>query len=240
MRGVPPIVNNYYRFIGVVKIAAKCHIPRGYRREYKPCWADERHNLYIEYQKTGKTEIANKLLFSLAKSRKNTWIKTMEKIDFRRSSKKASNLQRRLEPTPSIIKRTTKITPKIFANRIIEMSRSPLDKISAREVTMKLRIKKSYAEERSRQAEDFRAEEVQIALKSVKLGKAAELDCIYPEFLKHCSPNTMKVPSNFFTDILHTGRLANIFKKTKVLTVLKPDKPDSDVKSYRHTSLLST
>lgn len=49
MRWIPPIVNNYDRFIGVVKIAAKRHIPQSYRREYKPCWADERHNLYIEY-----------------------------------------------------------------------------------------------------------------------------------------------------------------------------------------------
>lgn len=57
----------------------------------------------------------------------------------------------------------------------------------------------------SRRAKKFSIEEIQIAIKSVKLGIAAGLDDIYPEFLKHCGPNTIKRFSNFFTDILLTG-----------------------------------
>lgn len=77
------------------------------------------------------------------------------------------------------------------------MSIAPLDKKSAREVNINLKIKKWNAEERSRWAENFSIEEVQTAIKSVKLGKAAGLVCIYPEFLKHCGPNAIKWQKSF-------------------------------------------
>jgi len=164
----------------------------------------------------------------------------MEKLDFKRSSREAWNLLRKLEPNPTRTKVTPKIKSNTFANRIVEMSRAPIDKKSAREVTISLKIKKSNAENVVRVAEKFSIEELQTAIKSVKLRKAAGLDGIYPEFLKNYGPNTIKWLSNFFTNILHTGRLPNTFKQTKVLAVLKPEKHDDDVKSYRPISFLST
>lgn len=139
IRWIQPTVNNYDRFVGVVKEAAKRQVPRDYRREYILCWNDESDSLYIEYQKNGRTEIADKLLLSLAKSRKDRWAETMEKLDFKRSSREASNVLRKLKPSPTRTKGTPKIKPNTFANLIVEMSRARLDKKSAREVTSSCR-----------------------------------------------------------------------------------------------------
>jgi len=121
------------------------------------------------------------LLTSLAKSRRDRWIETMEKLDFKHSSREAWNLLRRLNPNPTRAKTAPKIKPDEFANRIVEMTRATMDKETARKITMSLKTKKREAMDKSKWAENFNSKEVQIALKSVKSGKAAGLDGIHPE-----------------------------------------------------------
>lgn len=207
IRWIKPTSNNYDRFVGIVKGAVKRCVPRGYRRDYIPCWNPESNQLYTEYQKNGTTELADMLLTSLAKSRKDRWIETMEKLDFKHSSREAWNLLRRLDPNPTRTKSIPKIKPGEFANRIIEMTRASMDKETARKVTMNLKNKKRETTDRSKWAENFVSEEVQIALKSVKTGKTVGLDGIHPEFLKNCGPNTRKWLADFFSDILCSGKL---------------------------------
>jgi len=93
--------------------------------------------------------------------------------------------------------------------------------------------------EKSKWAKNFNSEKVQIALKSVKTGKAAGLDDIHPQFLNNCGPNTRKWLADFFSNILCSSKLPKLFKTTKVLAALKPEKPNDDVKSYRPILLLS-
>jgi len=38
---IPPIMNNYDRFVEAVKLVAKKHIPRGFRKRYIPGWNRE-------------------------------------------------------------------------------------------------------------------------------------------------------------------------------------------------------
>ncbi|KAF0699141.1 Uncharacterized protein FWK35_00035076, partial [Aphis craccivora] len=223
IRWIKPTTNNYDRFFGIVKGAAKRCVPRGYRRDYMPCWNPESNQLYTEYQKNSTTELTDMLLTSLAKSRKERWIETMEKLDFKHSSREAWNLLRRLDSNPTRTKSILKIKPDEFANRIIEMTRATMDKETARKVIMNLKTKKREATDRSKWAENFFSEEVQIALKS-----RAGLDGIHPEFLKNCGPNTRKWLADFFSDILCSGKLPKLFKTTKVLTALKPEKPNDD------------
>jgi len=114
-----------------------------------------------------------------------------------------------------------------------------MDKETARKVTMNLKTKKLEARDKSKWAENFNPEEIQIALKSMKTGKAPGLDGIHPKFLKNCGPNTRKWLIEFFSDILFSGKLPKLFKTSKVLATLKPDKLNDDVKSYKPISLLS-
>lgn len=65
---------------------------------------------------------------------------------------------------------------------------------------MDLKVKKTYAVENFKWADKFTPEEVQLALKRVKLKKAAGLDEIYQKFIKFSGPKTIKWLSLFFSD----------------------------------------
>ncbi|VVC38693.1 Hypothetical protein CINCED_3A016787 [Cinara cedri] len=116
IRWIDPTVNNYERFICTVKGTAKRYIPRGYRYKYIPCWNEESDRLYAEYQRNGQAETADKLLGSLAKGREDRWTETVERLDFKHSSR---------EP---------EIKPNAFANRLIETSRAKIDKDISRKL----------------------------------------------------------------------------------------------------------
>lgn len=73
---------------------------------------------------------------------------------------------------------------------------------------------------------------------AIKTGKAAGFDEVYPEFLRNCGPKTRQWLAVFFTNILRSERFPKQFKKTKILAILKPGKPDNEIKS-RPISLLS-
>jgi len=88
---------------------------------------------------------------------------------------------------------------------------------------MDLKVKKTHAVEKSKWVDKFTPEEVQLALKRVKLRKAAGLDEMYPEFIKYSGPKTIKWLSLFFSDVLHTRKLPKLFKQTNILAVLSQE-----------------
>lgn len=153
-------MNNYERFIGMVKGTAKRYIPRGYRHKYIPCWNEESDRLYTEYQRNGQAETTDKLLGSLAKGRKDHWTETVERIDFKHSSREAWNVLRRLDPSQNRGGGEPEIKPNAFANRLIETSRAKIDKDISRKLTMDLKVKKTHAVENSKWADKFTPEEV--------------------------------------------------------------------------------
>ncbi|KAG5896476.1 hypothetical protein JTB14_005857 [Gonioctena quinquepunctata] len=86
---------------------------------------------------------------------------------------------------------------------------------------------------------DFSAEELEQGLKDTKIGKAACFDGIYPEFLVNCGRATRLWLVKFFNGILNTGSLPPEFKRTKIVAILKPGKPQELPESYRPIALLS-
>lgn len=131
IRWIKPTNNIYDSFVGITKGTAKRCVPRGYRRDYIPCSNAESNQLYTKFQKNGTTELADMLRTSLAKSRRDRWIGTMEKQDFKHSSRETWNLLRRLDPNPTRTKTAPKIKPDEFVNRIVEMTRATMDKETA-------------------------------------------------------------------------------------------------------------
>jgi len=104
-------------------------------------------------------------------------------------------------------------------------------------LTTDLKVKKTHAVENSKWADKFTPEK--LALKHIKLRKAAGLDEIYTEFIRYSGPKTIKWLSHFFSDILQSGKLPKLFKQMKISAVLKPGKSKNDVNSCRPISLLS-
>jgi hypothetical protein len=70
-------------------------------------------------------------------------------------------------------------------------------------------------------SDDFTIEEVEL---EVKPGKAAGFDGVYPEFIRNSGRKTKEWLVSFFNDILMTGNLPKIFKRSKVIAIPKPGK----------------
>lgn len=86
---------------------------------------------------------------------------------------------------------------------------------------------------------DFIEEEVHLALKNVKNGKAAGVDGILPEFIKNLGPRSRLWLARFFTSVANKGTLPKAWREAKVVAILKPNKPGNDSRNYRPISLLS-
>jgi len=93
-----PKTENYDQFTGLVIEISKKHNSISYRKEYIMGWNQESEELYNEFQETNYRKTADALLSSLDKARKEKWINTVEEIYYKRSSRKAWNLLRKLTP----------------------------------------------------------------------------------------------------------------------------------------------
>lgn len=94
VRWFKPELQNYDRFIGVIKAAVKKYIPRGYRKDYIPAWSPECEELWREYKENGDASIGTEILKTLNDERKERWKSLVENMDFKQSSKKAWDLLR--------------------------------------------------------------------------------------------------------------------------------------------------
>jgi hypothetical protein len=89
---------------------------------------------------------------------------------------------------------------------------------------------------------NFSTEELNTDLLVVKSGKAAGFDGVYPEFIKNSDHRTKEwivALSNDILRILTSGKIPKMFKRAKVITILKPGKNGSDPSHLWPISLLS-
>lgn len=232
---IPPLPENYPRFVKLVKKAASTAIPRGHRQNYIPCWNREYDSLLKEYKHTGDGTIANQLIKSLDNERRNRWITAMDNMDFTHSSRKSWELLRKLGAAqPS--RKNGNVTANAISSIINKTSNIKPNKHEKSEVKRKFKE----CEDRSELASDFTPDEVQTALKLVKNGKAAGADGILPEFLKNVGPKCINWIAKLATEIGNYGKIPKLWLESKVIAILKPNKDASDPNNYRPISLLST
>jgi len=162
----------------------------------------------------------------------------MEEMDFSHSSRKSWDLLRKLgsaQPT----RKEHGITANAVASNLFKTSNIKPTK------QMIIKIKNEYkneldnCEESSALMNDFIEEEVHLALKNVKNGKAAGVDGILPEFIKNLGPRSRFWLARFFTSVANKGTLPKAWREAKVVAILKPNKPGNDPRNYRPISLLS-
>jgi hypothetical protein len=82
-------------------------------------------------------------------------------------------------------------------------------------------------------------DELETALMSLKPGRAAGFDGIYPEFMKNFGAQTKEWIISFMNDIVSTSKIPNLFRRAKVISIIKPGKYGTDPAHYRPISLLS-
>lgn len=86
---------------------------------------------------------------------------------------------------------------------------------------------------------DFNVADIEMALSLLKNGKAAGVDRVLPEFIKHLGPKGKLWLTNLFSYVKNTTTSPKVWREAKVIALLKPGKSGNDPKSYRPISLLS-
>ncbi|XP_063634857.1 uncharacterized protein LOC134805492 [Cydia splendana] len=239
LRWIPPEPKNYERFRKLIKSIAKKHIPRGYRKNYIPCWNAETETLWNEFSETGDREVAHELIRSLDDARRMKWAQTVETMSFKHSSRKAWHTLNRLSSGDTSQKRKPKVDPNEIALRIHKLSKAPSDKLHTRKVRKKLQNLKNETLPHQDFGRPVSADEVMSAIKETSINKACGDDEIFPEFIKYCGPRTRDWIAKFYTAIIDSGTIPPPLKRAKIIAILKPGKSDDKVESYRPIALLS-
>ena len=94
---VEPIPENYDRFIGLIRVVSRRHIPRGCRTNYIPGFTEESQSLYEAYKKQytsnpfaeGTLDSVNKLMDTMKEEKKKRWEEVITSIDLTHNSRKA-------------------------------------------------------------------------------------------------------------------------------------------------------
>lgn len=240
IRFIPPLANNYDRFTRLVISTAKKCIPRGYRKEYDPCWNEDTDRLYEEFCETEDPSIAREMLKSLDEARRARWIETVESIDMTKSSRKGWAVIRKLGAANRLNHRGQTIKAEKIANRIVHTSKAPTDVKFSKKIHRKYRTARRLSPRFSHLSRAFTLDEINLAILSMKNGKASGADCIYPEFLTYSGPRTRTWLAKFYSNIVATNKLPTAFKITKIIALLKHGKKHDKPENYRPIALLST
>lgn len=70
IRFISPTCENYEKFVKLMINTGKKSIPRGYRKDYIPCWNEESERLHEELQENESPDLAKELLQSLDEARR--------------------------------------------------------------------------------------------------------------------------------------------------------------------------
>lgn len=160
-------------------------------------------------------------------------------MDFTHSSRKSWSLLRKLGGAPQHEQKTPKIQPDDIAKRMQSITKAAAtDKVFAKKIRQ-CNINLNSLEEIDEFSQPFTMRELAASLGQTKANKAAGPDEIYPEFLLHLGKIGKRWLLDFFNNILESARLPDVFKRSKVIAILKPGKSPDEASSYRPISLLS-
>lgn len=236
---VPVKISNYDRFVGLVKAIAKKHIPRGYRKKYVPGWNSKCDEIFDKFLETENVEFGHELLYELNLSRNAKWIRNIEQVDFKHSSRKAWSLLKKLGCANQSKAPSSIISANDVASRLILNSKQFVAKDRVKAIKKKLCRKRRSISTDKKYSGSFSMEELEAAISDLKTRKAPGFDNMFAEFIKHFGIETKKWMLEFFNLILMTGKMPKVFKRAKIITVLKPGKDGTDVSHHRPVSLLS-
>ena len=158
-------------------------------------------------------------------------------MNFTRSSRQAWRLLKRLEGEGRQHQGTS-IDPDRIAKNIIQRG-SHVTKYQ-----FETNLRKKYQElfktslKKSDLSSPVTVEEITMAIKAIKTGKAAWIDGVYPEMITHLGPRARQWLAAAMSDAEVNGKYCYLWKRTKVLAILKPNKKPDDTNNYRSISLL--
>ena len=214
-----------------------------FNKHYIPGWDNSCNHLLREHQQaTTKEDIdttATALLhFKLDEVRRARWTEVVESVDFTHSSRKAWQTINKLTGRSTAHSRCP-VTANAIASQLLNNGRFPdADRDFARWTSREVTSLSRAATADTNLSSDFTVEELEAAIKKLKLGKAPGRDNIHPEFVIHQSAKTTAWLCSFLTSCFRRSKLPKTWRRATVVALPKPNKPVQDPKSYRPISLL--
>ena len=126
---VEPIPENYDRFIGLIRVVSRRHIPRGCRTNYIPGLTEESQSLYEAYKKQYSSnpfaevtlETGNKLIDTMKEEKKKRCEEVITSIGLTHNSRKAWQTIKKLSndptsPNPPCLVNSNQVTHHMLVN----------------------------------------------------------------------------------------------------------------------------
>ena len=206
---------------------------------YIPCWSKETQELLERYEQTQDQETAEELLDVLQEERSKRWIEVVENLDFTSSSRHAWKTIKKLDPGNQTVSTAPPIDADMVAKEIKARGQHVPDHKFERSIQKQRReITSTLPKENPILFAQVTHEEMHKAIKSMKNGKAAGVDGIFPDMISHLGPYAISWLASAMTEIIKAGTFPNHWKQARVIAILKPGKPANNPASYRPISLL--
>ncbi len=241
---IHPISEEYENFQKLVWKAAKNNIPRGCRKTYIPGLTEANKQQYEEYIQAfnedpfaiNTLELGENLLSSISNEQRERWCEVISNIDMTHNSKKAWTTIRKLNSDKAPQPRIAAVTPNQVAHQLL-LNGKPLNKERGQKKKMKIEIN-HILQNSTTNFEPFTIDDLTKGIKELKQGKAPGLDGITTEMVTHFGVNAQRWILSLINNISTSLRHPKIWKKARVVALLKPGKDPTSPKSYRPISLL--
>ena len=178
------------------------------------------------------TETGNRLSNEIAEAQQKKWETLIESTDFTHSSRKAWKSINKLSKDYVQLQQQCMVTVDQVAHQLFLN-----DKGNSTHRPSKANITDNHIIEHYLTS-PFIMEELMKCIKIMKNNKATGLDDMLCEQIKHLGPRAMVWPKAMMYNILVSKKFFKLWRMSKVIAILKPDKDSSLPKHYRPISLL--
>ena len=235
-----PVPESYDQFVDRVRVSSRRHIPRGCRTEYVPGLSQDSAAIYASYREKFEADpfsadtvaTGEALSAAISADRRKSWQDLIESVDMTHNSKKAWSTLKRInkDPKRASTLHTTQPTANQVAHQLLLNG-----KTGTREKRQKVA---EYPEANEELCRPFTLEELDAAICTAKAGKAAGLDDIMTEQIKNLGPAAKQWLLCMYNNCLERCHIPKIWRRARVVALLKPGKDAAAAKSYRPISLL--
>lgn len=234
-----PIPENYEQFTEILKEISRKTIPRGCRTQYIAGLSNNTKDLLNEYTKLYERDPFSEdtincgiaLVQQLSSTRQEKWVEKLESLDMTHSSKIAWNFIKKLNGDPVVRQNSVNVTPNQVAQQLLKNGKT--------EKRIKTeRLQRDHATETNSLVGPFTVKEFNNAVNTMKNGKAAGEDDICTEQIKHFGSATKNWLLTLFNNCVSELKIPKLWRKSKVISLLKPGKDPESASSYRPISLL--
>ena len=151
------------------------------------------------------------------------------------NSKRAWSTLKKINTERNRQTRVAAVTPNQVANQLLRNGK-PLHKERGRLKAMK-RETAQIIQDSNTQFDPFSQEDLHEAISTLKPGKAAGLDNISTEMIQHFGPKALEWVLNLTNSCATSYTIPKIWRRAKVVALLKPGKEPEQPKSFRSISL---